>query len=227
MGKDKSCYICGGAATTREHMPPKSFFPKGGDLQLKTVPSCKIHNNDKSGDDQYLLAHICMNAASGDNLPKKLFLRSIAPAFSRGEGFRKILATGSVGLPGGVRKYKVDTSRFDNFFNHLSFAIYFDRYGVPLNRRRHTPHHYYLSLASADSEELQRRTFLTTMLGKFFRDFEGMIATYEADKINESVYRNKILDPGGKDASITIAHTFYGIFEAVSLLTRTFTERDA
>jgi hypothetical protein len=168
-----------------------------------------------------------MNAGGGDNLAKRIFLRSIAPSLNRGEGFRKSLVAGSVDLPGGARKYRVDTSRFDNFFNHLSFAVYFDRYGVPLDRRKHRQHHSYLSLITTDQDELRRRAFLTSMLGTFYRDFEALITTYEADKINESVYGNKIIDPGGKDASITIAHSFYGVFHAVSLLTRVFSEHDA
>lgn len=201
-------------------MPPKSFFPKGGDLQLKTVPSCTMHNNDKSGDDQYLLAHICMNAAGGENLPKQIFLRSIAPFLPRSEKFLQSLTSGSIDLPNGARKYKVDTARFDNFFDHLSCAIYFDRYGVPLDDRRHEIHHCYLSLITEDPAEVQRRQLLTSMLGTFYRDSQDMITTYEADKINESVYQNRIIDPAGKEASITIAQTFYGIFDVVSLFTQ-------
>ena len=75
------CYLCRRPARTREHVPPKSFFPRGGNLQLMTVPSCEEHNNAKSDDDQYLLAHITLHAASGDNLAKKVFIRFVrAPA---------------------------------------------------------------------------------------------------------------------------------------------------
>ncbi|MEA5622418.1 hypothetical protein [Nostoc sp. UHCC 0251] len=60
-----TCYCCEGIGNTNEHAPPKSIYPKQKYLSegspdyrknLITVPSCKKHNNDKSGDDEYLLA---------------------------------------------------------------------------------------------------------------------------------------------------------------------------
>lgn len=44
-------------------IPPKAFFPEGERDQLLTVRSCPHHNNAKSNDDLYVLAHICMNAS--------------------------------------------------------------------------------------------------------------------------------------------------------------------
>ena len=54
---------CQRRGTTREHIPPKSFFPKDQRNQLLTVKSCELHNNKKSSDDIYVLAQICMNAS--------------------------------------------------------------------------------------------------------------------------------------------------------------------
>lgn len=48
------CYFCGNEATGVEHIPPKSFFPKGKRQNLITVDSCDIHNQDKSKDDEYI-----------------------------------------------------------------------------------------------------------------------------------------------------------------------------
>lgn len=218
--RGKTCYRCGQPANTKEHMPPKSFFPKGGNLQLKTVPSCKEHNNDKSGDDQYLLAHICMNAGSGQNLPKQIFMRSVAPYLQKSEKFRKSLADGSIGLPNCARRYIVGNARLDNFFDHLSYAVYFDRYGIPLDEQKHKIGHCYLSLQTEDSLELSQREFLSSALGTFYRTFQEVVSRYQADKLVESVYKNIIVHPAGKEASITIVHTFYGIFDVVSLLSR-------
>ncbi|AXH64146.2 MULTISPECIES: hypothetical protein [Providencia] len=52
MENIERCYYCGNPATTREHVPPKCFFPKGSNLI--TVPSCEIHNNDKSHIDEIM-----------------------------------------------------------------------------------------------------------------------------------------------------------------------------
>lgn len=51
-----SCYFCGNAITGVEHIPPKSFFPKGKREKLITVPSCDIHNQEKSKEDEYIRA---------------------------------------------------------------------------------------------------------------------------------------------------------------------------
>lgn len=50
------CYFCGEKATGVEHIPPKSFFPKGKRQNLITVDSCDIHNQEKSKEDEYIRA---------------------------------------------------------------------------------------------------------------------------------------------------------------------------
>lgn len=59
------CYICGGFATSREHVPPRNLFPEpkdvdGRDLRknLITVPSCDEHNSEKSHHDQFLMVSL-------------------------------------------------------------------------------------------------------------------------------------------------------------------------
>ena len=55
--------MCNAARTSDEHVPPKGIFPKKRDLppgvdlrkQLITVPSCDVHNSEKSLDDEYLM----------------------------------------------------------------------------------------------------------------------------------------------------------------------------
>lgn len=67
------CYCCEKKATTRDHIPPKCFFPKAKHLpenspnyrnNLITVPSCSEHNNCRSKDDQYTAVVIAMNSES-------------------------------------------------------------------------------------------------------------------------------------------------------------------
>jgi hypothetical protein len=50
----QTCYACTAPATTREHAPPLSFFPKGYRDNLITVPSCEDHNNANAMDVEYV-----------------------------------------------------------------------------------------------------------------------------------------------------------------------------
>jgi hypothetical protein len=219
MKRPKTCYHCGAPATTREHAPPKSFFPPKANLQLKTVPSCEKHNNAKSNDDQYLLAHICMNTGIGKNLPKQIFLKSIAPQLEHSERFRQMLGAGSAPDPDGGVRYPVNVKRFDAFFDSLTRALYSDRYGKPFDDSTHHMSHVYLSLLTNDPLERKRREILTGALKYFFDQSEWMITHYEAAKLSEVVYQNKIIDPTkNAQMSVTIAHTFYGLFNVVTLL---------
>jgi hypothetical protein len=216
----RTCYRCGEPATSKEHFPPKAFFPKGGNLQLKTVPSCVVHNNDKSADDQYLLTQICLNAAVGDNLASQIFRRSILPALQRSPGFRALMNAGAEWVGGGARRYPVNIDRFDNFFDGLVHAIFFDRYGFPLPSDTHRMSHIYVNLISEDPVHLMQVAHAKQMTSTFVADYADMVSRFEAAKVDEVVYGNAIIDPGGPDASITIAHDFYGVFQVVSMLTR-------
>ena len=75
-----TCYFqgCIAKGTTKEHIPPRSFFPEGEKEQLLTVRSCEKHNNAKSIDDLYVLAQICMNA-SPNNRAREVWESKIVP----------------------------------------------------------------------------------------------------------------------------------------------------
>jgi hypothetical protein len=46
--------MCNSIATTKEHVPPRSFFPKPKPSNLWTVPSCSKHNNENNLDVEYV-----------------------------------------------------------------------------------------------------------------------------------------------------------------------------
>ncbi|MFJ7746697.1 hypothetical protein [Peribacillus sp. NPDC097295] len=60
------CYWCGKTAVSMEHVPPKCIFPEDKDIKdfykdsyrknLIKVPSCDLHNIEKSSLDEYLMA---------------------------------------------------------------------------------------------------------------------------------------------------------------------------
>ncbi|WP_425641070.1 hypothetical protein ACPUEK_13590 [Marinomonas gallaica] len=69
------CYYCGGKVTGVEHVPPKSFFPKGLRQDLITVDSCDLHNQEKSKEDEYIRA-ILLSSIKIDEQPHLEVLRN-------------------------------------------------------------------------------------------------------------------------------------------------------
>jgi hypothetical protein len=66
------CYFCGKPATSSEHVPPRCLFPEQKDISdedfrrnLITVPSCDVHNMQKSREDEFLMA--CLAPIVGNN----------------------------------------------------------------------------------------------------------------------------------------------------------------
>lgn len=51
---DPHCYMCEDPPTTKEHVPPCSFYPKGKRENIWTVPSCDKHNLDANLDVEYV-----------------------------------------------------------------------------------------------------------------------------------------------------------------------------
>ncbi len=71
-------------------------------MQLLTVKSCKKHNNDKSTNDLYVLAQICMNA-SPSNRAREVFQERVAPQLSHNNDMlRRMLLKGAVKVRGGI-----------------------------------------------------------------------------------------------------------------------------
>ena len=97
------CYCCEEIATTKDHIPPKCFFPEKKYLssespnyrsQLITVPACSAHNNSRSKDDEYTAAMIVMNSKS--NLALAMFKSKWLRILLRREGGlgKRIFSTG-------------------------------------------------------------------------------------------------------------------------------------
>ena len=84
------CYYCGQPATSNEHVPPKTIFPKPKDSpdgrdyrqNLLTVRSCDIHNTEKSKEDEYLLYVLAMSLPAND-VARSQFLTKVRRAIER------------------------------------------------------------------------------------------------------------------------------------------------
>ena len=215
----KYCYYqgCSEIGSTKEHIPPKSFFPQDQRDQLLAVSSCKKHNNAKSSDDTYVLAQICMNASPA-NRAREVFMERIVPQLQfNGEALRKMLAKDSVDLGNGAVKYKVDSSRLDDFFSALSFGIVHKACGAALPANYRAGHIYHNLIHDELTEEEQN---FQEALAQFYAGapLSGFdVGTVKA--LNASIYSVKLFGLPRFQSSITVVHEFFGTFKVTTMLT--------
>jgi len=82
--------MCDSVATTDEHAPPMCIFPTQKDTinninyrkNLIKVPSCPVHNTEKSKDDEYLL-YILSLCITSNNIGLQQFLTKVQRAYKR------------------------------------------------------------------------------------------------------------------------------------------------
>lgn len=216
-----NCYFqgCSDRGTTKEHIPPKAFFPNDQRRQLITVRSCPLHNAEKSQDDLYAMAQIVIGA-SPSNQSREIFLKSVVPQLTfNNQAFRKILVQNSEIMDGGSVRYLVDISRFDRFFDALSCAIVFKAFGssLPMNYK---VNHIYHNLHD-QKPSLIRNLFYKLLLWFYSGRNAETLEFGQVPTMNRSIYDVKIVGLDGYKDSLTLLHTFYGVFKVTSMLTRT------
>lgn len=215
------CYhqACQTPATTREHIPPKSFFPSDQRKQLLTVRSCRAHNTAKSTDDIYVLAQICMNTSPA-NRSHEVFANVVVPQLSHNNhALRRTLLAGSSAHASGRVSYQVDTGRLDRFFTALSCGIVFKASGAALPSDYITMHIYHDLVRPNEPPELAalreeiKRFYHTDVVPMRILDFGSV------PLLNATVYSASVFGVPGFLSSITVTHTFFGRFRVTSMLT--------
>src|SRR5215472_11658377 len=182
-----SCYYqgCPRSGTTKEHIPPKSFFPKDQRNQLLTVKWCELHNIKKSSDDIYVLAQICMNA-SPSNRSREVWKQSVLPQLGySGEALRKTLANNAIPLPSAAVMYKVDTARFDGFFNALSYGVVFKACGERLPAQYSIGHVYHSFRDPGETPE--EKEFKKSLLSSYSGEPMAVLEFGRVHALNTSV----------------------------------------
>lgn len=219
------CYYqgCNEEGVTKEHIPPKAFFPLGDNNQLLTIRSCSKHNNAKSSDDIYALAQICMHA-SPNNRAREVWQNKIAKQLDHNNGaFRKMLAAGSEVLSDEGVKYPVDIERLDTFFTALSCGIVFEACGQSLPEHYRISHVYH-SLEYGDP-------LWKTMADQTERFYSGSIPNFmefgDVDAQNARIYTVRMIGMKSFQSSITLVHQFYGTFKVTSMLFNDISGTDA
>ncbi|MCE2733100.1 MAG: hypothetical protein LW821_07010 [Flammeovirgaceae bacterium] len=200
------CYFqgCLNDGLTKEHIPPKAFFPIGEKEQLLTIKSCKAHNNAKSKDDLYVLAQICMNV-SPSNRAREIFIDKIKPQLDfNNSALRKKLVKDAVRFLDGSVKYQVDIKRFDDFFTALSCGIVYKSCGNSLPNHYDIYHLYPNFTSEQDANQIEREIF------KVYADKPMDFMEFgKPNTENERIYTVEIFGIPGFQSSITIVHVFF------------------
>lgn len=157
----KTCYACAEPATTREHVPPQSFFPEGHRQNLITVPSCALHNNANSKDVEYVRNVICIfngvNAIGEQHfLDKGVGSLEHTPALLH-TTFGDIRPAKIDGKEVGV--YTMDTIRVKKMMNSCLTALHFRETGDKLSNWEVVLPNLGLAKATTEEVRLWRQAF--------------------------------------------------------------------
>lgn len=145
---NNNCYWCGGPKTSKEHVPPRCIFPKAKDApqlgdqrkELITVPSCDMHNSEKSGDDEYLMCMLSANILNNDMAEthvKSKIIRAIERSsrlMSTCFGTHRDIAVSKDGgkILEHTKAIKIDDNRIERCLEHIARALFYHEFG-----RRH------------------------------------------------------------------------------------------
>lgn len=130
------CYWCGQPATTREHVPPRSFFPdsyecngavvKANWERLITVPACSQHNNLKSDLDDYLRMHVVPFAKPSNVYAASLNKGKVVRAWRRTPALLQIKS-----LSGDIVRFFVDDEKLGYALDAIARALFFHEFKTP------------------------------------------------------------------------------------------------
>lgn len=122
---DKTCYMCSRYKTSKEHVPPFGFFPEGHRNNLITVPSCNLHNSNKSGEDEFLRIYIATSIDS-NKLGVNDIYKKVKRSFEKRPGKRAILKNPKLIRQGNVMRgtFAIDKDRFDDGIKNIARGLY-------------------------------------------------------------------------------------------------------
>lgn len=128
----KICYCCDAAGSTKEHVPPKSFFPPSLRKNLITVPSCEAHNLDNSEDVEIARSQICQHiqtngvarSLAADKVLRSLQRNNAALAKKTLRNLRPVIVNGQ---QTGVFTAAIDS--INRVMEAIAYAIYFHTKG--------------------------------------------------------------------------------------------------
>lgn len=138
--KNKTCYLCGKPATTFDHIPPKSLFPKEFPFKGMKLPACKSCNNATSKDDEYLRDIFVMTGWNKE--ARQVFHEKVRPSYMRfyavmqnvtkHQRILNSMAKMDIKTPNGILEQatvmKMQGDRVENMLRKIVRGIFYNRY---------------------------------------------------------------------------------------------------
>ncbi len=118
---ENKCYLCGDTAESVEHCPPKCFFPKGHRNNIITVPSCSVHNQETSLDDEYARLIITMNC-NNNTISFDLFKDKVLKSIQRNPALRNLIKLTKLEE---ISKIQIDRKRLEKEMTKIAYALYY------------------------------------------------------------------------------------------------------
>ncbi len=220
------CYACGAMATTREHVPARGLFPKAKDLppgedlrrDLMTVPSCREHNTEKSGDDDFLV-HVLAGNLSSNSVAFHHAMGKLVRAAGRKPGLARRLLRGAKDATHHVRtgsaidavQLELDQERLEQVLTLVARALYRGHYGDNWMGTVKTVPEFaiYLDDKGGRAEGDEAVTDLTNLA-------DSLLASSEHLGSNPSVFTYQVSPPRG-DGICVMRMNFYGDTKVLAL----------
>lgn len=130
--KQEICYWCGAPSSSREHVPPHSFYTADYQGSRITVPSCKTHNEDFHQLDERF--RIYLQGTSSSETARKAFADKTIRGLKRSHGLSKTLVARSspARLQGKhTLALNIPESDHDPFFEKINRALYYYHHHTP------------------------------------------------------------------------------------------------
>lgn len=126
------------------------------------------------------------------------------------------MVKGSCEVAGGV-EYAVDHERFDEFFTALSCGLICKSQNKPLPTNYRIGHIYHRFVSIGDPQRLA----IEAAIDRFYDGKPlDIMAFGNPETRNERIYTVEIHGLPEFQGSITIVHTFFGVFKVTSMLSR-------
>lgn len=136
------CGFCGKEyATTKDHIPPKSIFPKPRPLDLITIPSCRKCNNGSAILDEKFKAYLGLHVAQSGETGKNFFNTSLRTIKYNLKLKREIFSnTKPIGNQVGVLW---DSDAHDQTIEKVIRGLFYYHYGKVIGDKAKVDAHWY------------------------------------------------------------------------------------